>query len=94
LAQQRAVIVVVGNKSDLFREDDPTHVQPSIAEEWSQQRHFHYVTASALTGDGIKELVDFLFEKVPKAHVAYVPTPTLNLGATSPPTPKQQCCRK
>jgi small GTP-binding protein len=91
LAQQRAVIVLVGTKSDLIDKSDSTHIPLTEAQAWADAHHVHYITASACTGDGIKELVDFLFEKVPAARIAYMPTPTLNIGAT-PTRPKDGCC--
>jgi small GTP-binding protein len=92
LAQQRAIILLVGNKADILTPDDPHHIPISEAESWAEVHHLPYITTSARTGDGIKDLVDFLFAKIPEAQAVYVPTPTMNLGATVTGPQKDGCC--
>jgi small GTP-binding protein len=90
LAQPGAVLVVVGNKADLLRDDGAAQVQPAHAASWARARNLPYITASARDGTGIRELVELLFERVPEAQVSCAPIPTVGLGA--PAGERDACC--
>ncbi|OHT12604.1 small GTP-binding protein [Tritrichomonas foetus] len=55
------VIYIVGNKCDLY---DNMTVDYSTAEEWATQHGFKFFKTSALTGEGIKEMLRVLGEEL------------------------------
>jgi 50S ribosomal subunit-associated GTPase HflX len=53
IAGSQAIVVVVGNKSDLV---DEIVVKEADVKAWTEERHFKYMFTSAKDGTGISEL--------------------------------------
>ena len=74
LAQPNAMLVSVGNKVDWLPQlqespESDNIVNPSEAELWAQQRNYKYFSTSALDGTNIKELANYLLEKMPQGQI-------------------------
>ena len=79
LAQPGAIIVLVGNKSDLTQK---FQVKPDEAEKWAKSHGFKFFLTSASQGTNIVELRDYLFQTMPQRVSPFMPS-TVNLTTAS-----------
>jgi small GTP-binding protein len=63
IAGGRALVVVVGNKTDLT---DEIVVEESMVKAWTEQHHCRYMLTSAKEGTGITELFALIAEELVK----------------------------
>jgi Ras-related protein Rab-5C len=65
-----AVIILVGNKCDLVgsKSDlaDKTHVSEEEARTWAEENGVEYFAVSAMTGEGVSELLEALVRSLPR----------------------------
>jgi GTPase SAR1 family protein len=79
-------ILIFGNKVDLV---DERMVSFDEAESWAQENNLEYMEGSAKTGQGVKDLVEQIADRVWKAQEAKPPIPEISLKMT----PKsKECC--
>jgi small GTP-binding protein len=75
-----AVIIIVGNKSDL-----PPVVESAPLRTWAQNNHFGFFITSAKTGDGVTEVFEYLVKQLMSTEkVQAVPVQSLPASGESP----------
>ncbi|KAH0795012.1 small GTP-binding protein [Histomonas meleagridis] len=73
LAQPGAIIVVVGNKLDLY-ETSQERVNLDEAEKWCKVKGLKFIATSACSGTGIQELLDYIMSVISQKEISYFPS--------------------
>lgn len=65
--QQNPICIVVGNKCDL---EDQIEIVEEEASAWANKYNFLYFSVSALSGEGVNEMLDALVKIIPRVRTA------------------------
>jgi Ras-related protein Rab-11A len=80
-----AAVILVGNKCDL---QERQHVSEEDARAWAQEAAVEYFAVSALTGEGVGELLDGLVRAVPRKGLPVLPRQPVARASRE----GKQCC--
>ena len=83
--QSNAVLILAGNKCDLENQV----ISEETARAWAEDNGVLYFPVSALTGEGVSELIDALVKTIPRKCVRAEDKP-IALG--QPPEEQKGCC--
>jgi tRNA U34 5-carboxymethylaminomethyl modifying GTPase MnmE/TrmE len=69
VAGTEAIVFVVGNKTDLLETQPQNAVDIAAIHEWATESDYLFFETSAVTGDGIKELLDHLAMEIARRQL-------------------------
>ena len=82
-AQPNPIVLLIGTKADLH---DNIEVEPEEIQQYATTNHLQYFATSALTGEGVDEMLKALIQLVPKVDA------TVTTNQLEPADEKKKCC--
>ena len=82
-APPNPIVILVGTKSDLH---DNIEVEPEEIQQYAKANHLQYYATSALTGEGVDEMMKALIHLIPKVDA------TVTTNVLVPQEEKKKCC--
>lgn len=82
-APPNPIVILVGTKADIH---DNIEVEPEEIQQYASTNHLQYFATSALTGEGVEEMLKALIQLVPKVDANVTTNPLVPLEE------KKKCC--
>jgi small GTP-binding protein len=84
-----AILILIGNKCDL---EEKCAVNEEDARAWADENAAQYFSVSAMTGEGVVELLDGFVRSMPRRMAKSVKSLALVLDEPTNPGPEEGCC--